>query len=145
MGKENQAKPALIKRLSGNPGKRPINDGPKAAGKPQPPKNMSPFALVVWRRLLGCMPAGVYFSIDEFILASFCEAVALHRLASEMIQEHGPVSTGHTGQPVISPWVKIQSDQARLIMALAARLGLDPIARQQIKSESVDEDPFNIQ
>lgn len=145
MTRENQAKPAAIKRLAGNPGKRPINDGPKALGKAQPPKNMSPQAMTVWKRLLGCMPNGVYLSTDEFILAAFSEAVALHQFSSEMIQEHGPVSTGHTGQPVISPWVKIQSDQARLVITLAQRLGLDPMARQQLQTEQVEVDPFNIQ
>lgn len=126
-------KPTHLKLIEGNRGKRPIKAGePKPTGAPVAPKSLTKNAVAVWKRVLATMPLNVYTGADEHLLSAYCEAVARHREASEALKVYGLVSTGSTGQEVVSPWLKIQNDQARLIVTLGARLGLDPVARQAL-------------
>ncbi|MDO1559813.1 phage terminase small subunit P27 family [Brevundimonas sp. 2R-24] len=134
--------PTRLKELAGNPGKRPINRRePKPTGGAVAPKTLSRDALAAWKRLIGSMPEGVYTVADEGLLAAYCEAVALHRRATAEVAAQGAVTTGSTGQLTVSPWVKIKSDQARLITAIGARLGLDPAARSSLQLQAPDETP----
>jgi len=136
------AKPTKIKKLEGNPGKRAINKAePIVAGQPYPPRTMSKAAATIWKRVIGAMPAGVWTTGDENLLAAYCEAAALHHEAADKLKTEPKVSVGSTGQAVVSPWVKIMADQARLMASLGARLGLDPLARQAINITPDDDRP----
>ncbi|WP_395444043.1 phage terminase small subunit P27 family [Caulobacter sp. UC70_42] len=95
---------------------------------------MTKAAAVVWKRLAGSMPAGVWTAADENLLTAYCEAVAMHAMASEALQTQPVVMVRGTGALAVSPWVAIQSDKARLMASLGARLGLDPLARQAINA-----------
>lgn len=133
------SKPTAIKKLEGNPGKRAINHAePIATGQPAPPKTMSKAAATIWKRVVGSMPRGVWTGADENLLAAYCEAAALHHEAADKLKTEPKVSIGSTGQAVVSPWVKIMADQARLMASLGARLGLDPMARQAINAPEDD-------
>ena len=136
------SKPSAIKKLEGDPGKRAINKAePVASGLPSPSKLMSKGAAAIWKRLTGSMPAGVWTGADENLIAAYCEAAALHHEAADRLKTEPKVVVGSTGQAVVSPWVKIMADQARLMASLGARLGLDPLARQAINATTEDEKP----
>jgi hypothetical protein len=50
------SKPTSIKKLEGNPGKRPINTvEPIVTGRPTPPRTMSKAAAAIWKRVVGAM------------------------------------------------------------------------------------------
>lgn len=132
----NIAKPTRVKELEGNPGKRKLNQSePKPSGLPAPPTAMTPRAKTVWSRLIKAMPPGVYAATDSYTLAAYCEAVSNHQLATTKIAKGEHEVTGSTGQKKLSHWFAVQSDQARLMASLGARLGLDPVSRQQINVE----------
>lgn len=78
------------------------------------------------------MPVGVYSVCDEGLLSAYCEAVALHAQATKALLTEPLVIVRGTGGLSVSPWISIQSDQARLMASLGARLGLDPVARQSL-------------
>lgn len=145
MKRGRPATPTVLKELSGNPGKRALNKRePKPTGTPTPP-TLTPEAAQVWKRLVSTSPSALYKAPDEFVIAAFCEAVAGHRVATLMIIEQGRYATGSTGQITVAPWVKDQADQARLVMAYASRLGLDPVARTSIMTSEEDtDDGWNI-
>jgi len=125
--------PTRLKELAGNPGKRALNKAePKPKGILAAPKSLSKEAAAIWTSIVKAMPAGVYTAIDQGMLAAYCEAYAKHQLATVALKSEPIMTTGSTGQMVLSPWVKMQSDQARLMATLAARLGLDPISRASI-------------
>lgn len=144
----NVAKPTRIKELSGNPSKRKINKRePKPKGGPVRPTVMTSGAKKVWDRLVKSMPEGVYTNADASLLASYCEAVSNHQSATAEIcsSDFQMWVTGSTGQAVLNPIFKHQEAQARLIVSLGQRLGLDPIARQQINADDSgkqEDDPF---
>jgi P27 family predicted phage terminase small subunit len=141
------AKPTAIKRLEGNPGKRALNKRePTPKGSAVPAPEMSERALKVWKRLTGAMVAGVYTQADEALMMVYCEAVAEHHAATEMLKTEPRLVKGSTGQLVPSPWLKIRSDQARIIAQVGPRLGLDPVSRQAISAPDAapDDGGFNI-
>lgn len=130
------AKPTKIKEISGNPSKRPLNKAePKPSGLPSPPTVMTTRAKTVWQRLVVSMPPGVFAATDSFGLAAYCEAVANHQLATSKIAKGDVEVEGSTGQKKASHWFAIQSDSARLIVTLGAKLGLDPTSRQHINAQ----------
>lgn len=121
--------------MAGNPGKRKVNKAePLIAGEPSPPTVMTPRAKTVWKRLVLAMPPGVYALTDSYVLAAYCEAVATHQLATDRITKGPHETTGSTGQTKLSHWFSVQADAARLIISLGAKLGLDPVSRQQLNS-----------
>lgn len=134
-------KPTALRVLSDNPSKRPLPKAePKPTGKLTAPKSLTPKAKAIWTRVVHAMPAGVFTAADEGILAAYCEAKANHETATAHIAANGMFSTGSQGQEIVSPAVRVQSDNARLITQLGARLGFDPIARSGLSAAENNED-----
>jgi P27 family predicted phage terminase small subunit len=107
---------------------------------------MTAVARKVWAALVKSMPEGVYSGCDTHLLAAYCEAVSVHQHMTAIIADasFAPISTGSTGQDVINPAYKEQANQARLIVTLGQRLGLDPAARQSLEiPEPQEEDEFD--
>jgi P27 family predicted phage terminase small subunit len=128
-------KPTALKELSGNPGKRPLNKAePRPLGEPTRPTALTPNAKKIWAKLVVSMPEGVFTSADNYLLAAYCEAVATHQLATVHLSTGEYETEGSTGQKKLSPWFALQSDSARLIVTIGAKLGLDPTSRQNINT-----------
>lgn len=135
------ATPTRIKELSGNPGKRSLNTSePKAKGKLIQPKTLSPVAALIWKKVVNAMPGGLYQSVDEGILAAYCEAYASHQAMSAQLVKDGLFSTGSMGQSVIHPALKEQSTLARTMITLSAKLGFDPVSRIALSAQEDDEE-----
>jgi P27 family predicted phage terminase small subunit len=96
-------------------------------------------AKTVWKRLIVSMPPGVFAATDSFVLAAYSEAVATHQLATARIAGGEIETVGSTGQTRLSHWFAVQSDQARLIATLGAKLGLDPASRQALNANKGDQ------
>lgn len=130
-------KPQLpeIDKLRGNPGKRKAKaPSPKVApltdaDAPFVADHLSADAKACIELIRQYQAPGIYAKIDGFALAAFAAAWALHKQATQAIDAEGAVCPGSQGQSVVSPWVRIQADQARIMMSLGDRLGLDPKAR----------------
>ena len=74
-------KPLELRRLHGNPGRRPLVEaeelkprGPLGA----PPGFLSPEARAVWDRVADAMPRGMVASSDLDLITSYVTAVSLH-------------------------------------------------------------------
>ncbi|MGQ2972055.1 MAG: phage terminase small subunit P27 family [Brevundimonas mediterranea] len=105
------------------------------------PKSLSPLGALVWKRVV--VPASknvTYTQADEGDLAAFCEAYANHQLATQEIVKNGLFSTGSQGQLIVSPAARIQEASARLMAAVGARLGLDPVSRSAIGNADDEEE-----
>lgn len=73
-------KPTALKRLLGNPGRRPLpeNEPQYQPGEPVPPFELSTQAKKVWQTLVREMkPSGVLRRVDGAALAQLCEDQAL--------------------------------------------------------------------
>jgi P27 family predicted phage terminase small subunit len=142
MGKRGpQPKNSEIRRLEGNPAKRPLKNGAKASGRPVCPDHLPEYARSCWARIVASMPSTVYSAADQDLLAAYCIAADMHRQAVEKLKTGDAVVTGATGAPYQNPWVSIQSKQAQLMASLGARLGLDPAARESLSMPAAADRP----
>lgn len=128
-------KPSALRRLEGNPGKRPLNDRePKPPKKAPPcPKWLIPEAKKEWRRLAGKMEQlGILTEADMSIFASYCQAYARWKEAEEIITSHGFISRTNSGFVQAIPHVAIAKEYARIMKSCAEQLGLTPAARSRL-------------
>lgn len=132
-------KPAVIRALEGNPGKRPIDlSGVEALGEPFIPEHLPDDARGCIEVIQKSMPPSVYSALDSFLLAAFAMAWVIHKRAAHEIGNRDFAFTvpGSTGSQVPSPWIKILNAQAAIMASLGDRLGLDPKSRAALKLPS---------
>lgn len=121
---------AEIDRLDGNPSRRkPQESGLSAGGAPFIPDHLDESARACFEIILRSMPNGVYARADSFEVAAFSVAWSEHKKAVEALATEPRLVEGSTGQLVLNPWIKHMNEQARVMMSLGDRLGLDPKSR----------------
>jgi phage terminase small subunit len=129
-------KPAVIRRLEGNPGKRLIEEsGIEAQGQPFIPEHLMDDARGVIEVIKQSMPPKIYSALDSFLLAAFGVAWTIHKRAAHEIgnPDFQWTVANSAGAPTPSPWIKILNQQASLLATLGDRLGLDPKSRAALK------------
>ena len=130
-------KPTRLKQLTGNPGKRPLNENePKPEPSvPECPPELGPLAQREWNRLVGELgPLRILTHLDRGALASYCGAYALWAEATEAIQKYGVMIKAPTGFPVQSPYVAIANRQTEIMMRIASEFGFTPASRSRISA-----------
>ena len=133
-------KPTRLKMLTGNPGKRPLNeDEPRPeAAIPDCPAELSPMARKEWERLIVELCAlRLLTHLDRAALAAYCGAYALWAEATEAIQKYGAMIKSPTGYPIQSPYLSIANRQAELMMRIASEFGFTPASRSRISTPSL--------
>jgi P27 family predicted phage terminase small subunit len=132
-------KPTRMKVLTGNPGKRPLNDAeprPNAA-IPECPPELGPVAHREWDRLVLELAAlGLLTNLDRAALAAYCGSYALWAEAMEAIQKFGTMVKSPSGYPIQSPYVAIANRQAEIMMRIASEFGFTPASRSRISTPS---------
>jgi P27 family predicted phage terminase small subunit len=132
-------KPTRLKVLTGNPGKRPLNE---AEPRPEPvvpdcPPELGEVARREWNRLateLG--PLRIITNLDRGALASYCGAYALWAESMEAIQKYGSMIKSPSGFPVQSPYLAIANRQTEIMMRIASEFGFTPASRSRISTST---------
>ena len=138
VGRGRRPKPAALKVLEGNPGKRPLNERePKFEGAPECPRGLPAGARKEWRRIVSVLSSvpGLLNAADTAVLVSYCTAYAefLHAVR-ETDKTGGPVLVGPNGGLFTNPW-KAQADRAaERLRKLLPELGLSPSARAKLQA-----------
>lgn len=138
--------PQALKKLRGNPGKRPLNDHEPAlkTGKPHAPKELAGLAKREWDRVAKMLhDVGLLTTVDRAALASYC--IAWQRLveAEEDLTENGlviSVATEHGVKRIKNPAWSIQKEAMGEIRAWASEFGMTPSSRGKIQIPGA-EDP----
>jgi len=133
--------PTRMKVLTGNPGKRPLNEH-----EPQPepripdcPPQLGPIAREEWDRLVGELASlRMVTALDRSALAAYCNAYGLWAEATEAIQKYGTMVKSPTGYPIQSPYVSIANRQAEIMMRIASEFGFTPASRSRISTPPED-------
>jgi P27 family predicted phage terminase small subunit len=131
-------KPTRVKILTGNPGKRPLNDQePKPeAAIPDCPIELGPSARAEWDRLCRQLDKlKLLTDLDRAALAAYCGAYALWAEATSAIQKYGAMVKSPTGYPIQSPYVSIANRQTEIMMRIASEFGFTPASRSRISVE----------
>lgn len=135
-------KPTLVKALTGNPGKRPLNlNEPRPEPSiPDCPPELSPAAQREWARLVGELgQLRMLTNLDRAALAAYCGAYALWAEATEALQKYGVMVKSPTGFPIQSPYLSIVNRQAEIMLRIASEFGFTPASRGRISAPSLKE------
>lgn len=132
-------KPSEIKRLAGNPGKRPINERePEVRAPdrlPNAPRFLSKEAQKEWRRIgRFLLAAGLFAEVDFAALALYCAAWARWIDAESGLESSGgPVLvSAETGNLYRNPWIDISNKAQEQIRRAIAEFGLSPAQRSRV-------------
>lgn len=146
-------KPTHLKLVTGNPGKRKLNE---SEAKPAPhlptaPPHLSKEARAEWDRLAEQLyRAGLLSGVDRAALAAYCQAwsrwvqaeTAIARMAERDTLTGGLMVKTSNGNAVQNPLVGTANKAMADVMRYAAEFGMTPSARSRISAEGQqDDDP----
>lgn len=148
-------KPTHLKLVTGNPGKRPVNDREPSVSLslPTPPPHLSDDAKVEWGRVSEQLyRAGLLSEVDRAALAAYCQAygrwVQAERAIAEMAKRDqltgGLMIKTSNGNAIQNPLVGTANKAMAEFVRIAAEFGMTPSARSRIDAEKTrlnDEDP----
>ncbi len=139
-------KPTALKKLQGNPGKRPLNNAEPAPRVeiPSCPRHITGLARREWRRLTHELyTLGLLTMVDRAALAAYCAAYGRWAEAEKQITKGGMTITTPNGFEVQSPYIGIINRSVEQMGKFAAQFGMTPASRSHIKVDNKpEEDPF---
>ena len=149
-------KSTVLKVLTGNPGKRPLNFSeprPKR-GAPPAPEWLGDYARAEWDRIVPELDAiGLLTVVDGFILEAYVTAYGHWREHEEVLRNLCDSELGHACRPRPNnpnyiqalPQVAIAQRYLATTRALASELGLSPASRAGLQAplpNDPDDDPL---
>ena len=113
---------------------------------PQPPRcipNCPPqikgAARIEWRRLTKALhELGFVTPLDRSTLAIICQAWATWAKAQEELDRDGMFVEANTGAAIQNPWLAVQNNATKTIIALMGEYGLTTAARARMKAVKQD-------
>lgn len=142
-------KPTELKRRTGNPGKRPLNDSePKpTVSEAEPPHWLTKEARAVWDGLAPKLAAvGLLTELDEGVLARYCTEWCIWQAARKKVNRHGVLIETSNGNIVQNPAVGVMHTADKILRSVEAEFGMTPASRSRVKVEtgSVELDPLDL-
>ena len=129
-------KPTAIKKLEGNPGKRPLNDEDLKYNVPigDCPEHLQGAAREEWERVIKATEGlNLFTALDRVSLEMYCQCYATWRECEDFIARKGYIYKNEkTGLISVVPHVQISRDQVRNIMRLCEQFGFTPSSRSRI-------------
>lgn len=146
----SKAKPTVLKKIEGNPGKRPLNQNEPKPVKPnskelKPPIWMLPEAKKEWERIIPELSAlGLFTKIDRAALVGYCQSWARYAEAEQYLNDHATAFETDKGYIAQVPQVSIAQKYLKLCHTLMTEFGLTPSSRgrMQLPGDPKDEDPM---
>lgn len=136
--------PTAVKRLRGNPGKRPLNgEEPQAeqATARLPYGRMEKRAANLWRRVAGpLIDAGLLKEIDTPALEMMCHHYALALDALAVLLKDGIVSKDERGLPRKHPLAQVFREESAAFRQYAELFGMTPSSRSSIHIDAPEKE-----
>jgi len=127
-------KPTTLKRLAGNPGKRPLRDPVKAAlGIGSPPSSLPKAAKTIWRKLAKQLDEMELLArIDAGAFTVYCQALSEMHEANQHLETEGYFVKSPNGHMIQNPWLAIRKNAVKDIAKFAPEFGLSPVSRERL-------------
>lgn len=129
------AKRTELKRLTGNPGGRALNDRePEPDGnRPKIPPHVEGEAALTWEWLCDELDRmGILSSGDVAIMTLYCDTWAEYQEARAKVQKYGSILFGKEGTPFNSPYLNQEAMFKKQLERYASELGLTPSSRSRV-------------
>lgn len=120
------------------------NTGFEKIGKA--PNRLDDFSKKLWTAIVDELDSKELLTkLDEPLLEEYVTQVSLSRMADESIRDIGVIYITEKGEPKKNPAVDVKNNAAKNIKAIGSSLGLDPISRAAVLSDSTtgDEDDLD--
>jgi P27 family predicted phage terminase small subunit len=138
--------PSAVKRLRGNPGKKPLNRSePQPIGDlPECPSHLAGRAREAWYEFAGGLE-GIATRLDATALELLCTAYGGYLDCMAKVAQGGPVWIGKAkdgGLPFarISPYMRVAADQWRKVKEMLTEFGMTPSSRTRLHVVPADGD-----
>ncbi len=138
--------PTYLRVITGNPGKRPLNqDEPQPVGDlNETPAWLTESQRAGWAYAIEHAPRGLLKHLDRSVLVVWVVAEDCHRQAAQEVSRLGMlVKAPNTGVPMQSPFMAIMNKQAHIMLNAAAQMGFTPSSRSQISVEPTKGNAFS--
>jgi len=140
-------KPIELKRIEGNPGKRPLPEEIKPSiGETTCPTHLSETAKKEWIRIVPeLLNLGLLTNIDRAALAAYCQAFGRWVDAENVINEKGVLYKTAAGNVITSPMLWVANKAMEQMHKFLTEFGLTPSSRARIaggNSPPKPSDPF---
>jgi P27 family predicted phage terminase small subunit len=136
-------KPIAIKKLAGNPGKRPLGDVPPPVPDytPRVPRHLNEAGKREWRRMVKLLlELGLYTKMDRAALAMYCQAWGRWVEAEQMVMKSGEVlRSKKTGNFYQNPWFAVANRAWGQLQKMLSHFGLSPVERSRLKTVGTEE------
>ena len=137
--------PTALRKLRGNPGKRPLPKGepkPKRVSAPRCPTGMSKGAQTHWRREGARLAVvGLLTEADLLAFRRMCEDLAVADEAMEQVAKYGMVIKTTNGNLIQSPYLGIANRLYDRALRIMTEFGMTPSARTRIQVPEVSKEP----
>jgi P27 family predicted phage terminase small subunit len=130
-------KPAALKILDGNPGKRPIKDEPKPVPiAPDCPIWLPQFAQEEWQRVYRQLEQlGLLTQVDGTAFEAYCMAYGQWKESHLILREKGLTFMTPNGYEQQRPEVAIANNAAKIMRGFMIEFGLTPAARARMGTD----------
>lgn len=129
-------KPVAMKKLAGNPGKRPLGNVPQPPvpdHTPYVPRHLNDEARREWRRIVKLlMELGLYTEVDRAALAMYCQAWGRWVEAERELAKEGAVLTSCKGNLYQNPRLHVANKAWEQMRRILAEFGLTPSSRSRL-------------
>jgi P27 family predicted phage terminase small subunit len=133
----NKPKPTVLKLVTGNPGRRPLNarEAKPEVQVPEPPQLLSGDALLEWQRITPLLAdVGLIAKLDRAIIATYCKCWARWIECERMLETTGLIVKSPNGYPMYSPYLAASNKALDQLRQLSEQIGLSGSARSRIKA-----------
>lgn len=136
--------PTARKKLTGNPGHRPMNPkepifpAPSTTMVVTPPEEIAddPRAVAEWRRLAPMLrDARAITEADRASLIALCQQWSRYLFATTSVAAAGMVIRSPSGYPMPNPYISIANKALNHCTKLWGELGLTPSSRARVMTE----------
>ena len=133
--------PTALKKLQGNPGRRPLNkDEPKPETLlPEAPAHLSEEALKEWHRAGGfLLNLGLISDLDLAAFAAYCTAYGRWVEAEQSLKDFGVMLKSPNGFPIQSPYLAVANRAMEQMRSLLADFGMSPASRTRVSAVAAE-------
>ena len=130
-------KATVLKLVTGNPGRRPLN--PREATPkvviPNPPEMLDELALAEWRRVTPLLAeVGLITRLDRAVVAGYCMAFSRWMECERMLKTTGLIVKSPNGYPMYSPYLAASNKALDQVRQMSEQIGLSGSSRSRIKA-----------
>lgn len=133
----SKPKASVVKLITGNPGRRPLNDREARPSVviPGPPMMLKGEALREWKRVTKLLAeVGLIAKLDRAIIAGYCQAWSRWTECERMLETTGMIVKAPNGYPMYSPYLAAANKALEQLRQFSEQIGLSGSSRSRIKA-----------